>query len=203
MSVIASKNTNPVGARQRLLDAAARVYARSGLEGATTREIAREAAVNEVTLFRHFKTKEKLLAEVVQRTFDRQEETLAAQPRADDAVDLRASLNRFAQRYHELLERNLPLLRTLIGEIHRHREHEMRVFKCIFAPLKTELLAVIESVQARGLVRPGIEPLVAADVFSSMIFVEVLRRSSPHCPEYPTDRYLEMCVDLFARGIES
>ena len=63
--------------RQRLLDAAARVFARSGLDGATTREIAREAKVNEVTLFRHFQTKDNLLSEVVRRTFDRQEEKLA------------------------------------------------------------------------------------------------------------------------------
>lgn len=203
MRKISPRTIGPGGARQRLLDAAARVFARNGLEGATTREIAREAAVNEVTLFRHFKSKDKLLAEVVRGTFDRQEATLAAQPPADGDIDFRASLGRFAQRYHELLERNLPLLRTLIGEIHRHREHEMRVFKGIFAPLKTELLTVIESVQTRGLMRAGVDPLMAADAFSSMIFVEVLRRSPPHCPEYPTACYLETCVDLFARGIES
>ena len=51
MSVRPDKPAVPAGTRQRLLDAAARVFARSGLEGATTREIAREAKVNEVTLF--------------------------------------------------------------------------------------------------------------------------------------------------------
>ncbi len=198
-----SKTNKPVGTRQRLLDAAARVFARSGLEGATTREIAREAEVNEVTLFRHFQTKEKLLSEVVQRTFDRQAETLAAHTPTDDAIDLRASLRRYARRYHELLETNLPLLRTLIGEIHRHREHEMLVFKGVFLPLKAELLAAITSAQAAGLIRRGIEPLVAADVFSSMIFTEVFRRSSPYCPKYPAARYLETCVDVFVRGIEN
>ena len=54
---------------RRLLEAAARVFARRGLEGATTREIAREAKVNEVTLFRHFQSKENLLSAVLQRTF--------------------------------------------------------------------------------------------------------------------------------------
>ena len=50
---------------RRLLEAATRVFARSGLEGATTREIAREAGVNEVTLFRHFQSKENLLSAVL------------------------------------------------------------------------------------------------------------------------------------------
>ena len=193
------------GTRQRLLDAAARVFARNGLEGATTREIAREAQVNEVTLFRHFKTKDNLLSEVVRRTFDQQEETLAAPdpaaPRAEGS--LRASLRRFAQRYGELLESNLPFIRALIGEIHRYREHEIRVFKGIFAPLKAELLATVEAAQKRGLVRPGIEPRVAADVFGSLIFTEVLRRASPHCPDYPADLYLETSLDVFVRGVEA
>ena len=203
MSTAEEKLPNPGGTRQRLLDAAERVFARSGLEGATTREIAREAAVNEVTLFRHFKTKEKLLSEVVQRTFDRQEETLATQPSTDAAPDLRATLRRYAHRYRDLLESSLPFLRTLIGAIHRYQEHEIRVFKGVFAPLKAELLAALQDAHARGVIRASVEPRVAADVFGSMIFTEVLRRASPSCPDYPPADYLETCVDVFARGVEN
>lgn len=53
--------------RERLLDAAADTFAKDGIRGATTREIARKARVNEVTLFRHFKSKEQLLRAVLQR----------------------------------------------------------------------------------------------------------------------------------------
>ena len=47
--------------RKRILTAAVRVFSRDGFQGATTREIAREAGVNEVTIFRHFRTREELL----------------------------------------------------------------------------------------------------------------------------------------------
>jgi AcrR family transcriptional regulator len=47
--------------RQRILQAAARVYAQHGWRGATTRRIAEEAGVNEVTLFRQFGSKNALL----------------------------------------------------------------------------------------------------------------------------------------------
>lgn len=47
--------------RQRILQAAARVYALHGWRGATTRRIADEAGVNEVTLFRQFGSKDALL----------------------------------------------------------------------------------------------------------------------------------------------
>src|ERR1700745_1228028 len=47
--------------RQRILAAAQQVFSRDGFQGATTREIPREASVNEVTIFRHFHTREELL----------------------------------------------------------------------------------------------------------------------------------------------
>ncbi|HEY2025410.1 MAG TPA: helix-turn-helix domain-containing protein [Gemmatimonadaceae bacterium] len=51
--------------RARILDAAARVYAKHGFRGATTRLIAIEAGVNEVTLFRTFGSKAALMHAVL------------------------------------------------------------------------------------------------------------------------------------------
>ena len=53
----------------KLLDAAARVYGEFGFRGATTRRIADEAGVNEITIFRHFGSKEALINEAI-RTHD-------------------------------------------------------------------------------------------------------------------------------------
>ncbi len=194
---------------RRLLDAAARVFAQSGLEGATTREIAREAGVNEVTLFRHFQSKENLLTAVLQRTFAAQEETWQASraegnpaERAAEPEDFRAGLRHYARGYVERLQSNILLLRTLIGEIHRHVEHEKQVVRGIFGPLKAELVAMIRAARARGVVRADVDPVIAADLLGGMIFTEVLRRTSPFTPEYSTDAYLEGALDVFARGIE-
>src|ERR1051326_2984409 len=49
--------------REELLRAAARVYARHGYRGSTTRRIADEAGVNEVTIFRQFGSKDALIHE--------------------------------------------------------------------------------------------------------------------------------------------
>lgn len=51
--------------RHRILQAAARVYTQHGWRGATTRRIADEADVNEVTLFRHFGSKDALLEQMM------------------------------------------------------------------------------------------------------------------------------------------
>lgn len=52
-------------ARERILDSALQVFAEKGFSAATTREIAKVADVNEVTLFRHFETKSSLFAAVL------------------------------------------------------------------------------------------------------------------------------------------
>ena len=207
--MIPSTKPTTSNTRQRILDAAARTFAQQGLEGATTREIAAMAQVNEVTLFRHFVNKEGLLEAVLQSTFEQQEK--AAQEKspatAQEAAGqvppgIREGLVDFARRYEELLRRNILLLRTLLGEIHRHREHEARMLRCIFAPLKAELLETIKQARALGAVRPDVDPTVAADLFASAIFVAVLRRSLHSEPEYTAEHFLTSTIEIFVRGVE-
>src|SRR5512135_2431624 len=51
--------------KQKLLEATLRLVSEKGYLGATTREIAQEAGVTELTLFRHFGSKEKLFEELL------------------------------------------------------------------------------------------------------------------------------------------
>src|SRR5471030_962133 len=150
-------------ARQLLLNAAARVFARDGLEGATTRAISREAGVNEVTLFRNFGTKEHLLEAVVGSKFG----VAAGRTRkaaAKAGRTLRADLNDFAERYEALLVANLPLVRTMIGEIHRHAVCQHEALKGIFWPMREALVRRIASAAAAGEATAGLNPSIAADL---------------------------------------
>jgi AcrR family transcriptional regulator len=52
--------------RQQILQVATELFASRGFEGATTREIARRARVNEAIIFRHFPTKEDLYWAVIE-----------------------------------------------------------------------------------------------------------------------------------------
>ncbi|HXG45492.1 MAG TPA: TetR/AcrR family transcriptional regulator [Gemmatimonadales bacterium] len=53
--------------REKILAAAARVYAESGFRGTTTRRIAEMAGVSEITLFRHFGSKDALISAALQQ----------------------------------------------------------------------------------------------------------------------------------------
>jgi AcrR family transcriptional regulator len=111
---------SPAQTRARILKAATNVFAQAGLQGATTREIARVAGVNEVTLFRHFSSKEQLLGAVVQQATALQSEELTAQD--EWTQNLHIDLTHYAHLYNHMLEEHEALIRTFIGEAHRHPE---------------------------------------------------------------------------------
>jgi len=187
-------------ARQLLLNAAARVFARDGLAGATTRAISREAGVNEVTLFRQFGTKEHLIEAVVGTAFGRGDEAPGKPARG--ARSLRADLGSFAHSYEALLVANLPLIRTMIGEIHRHAVCQRQALKGIFWPMRAALVRRIRLACKSGEARPALDPAVAADMFAGAILSSVLRRATVRRRSaYSAADYREACVGLFLDGM--
>jgi AcrR family transcriptional regulator len=189
-------------ARQLLITAAARVFARDGLEGATTRAISREAGLNEVTLFRNFGTKERLIEAVVGSAFGTTAMPAAPDGAARGGNGLRADLVSFARRYEALLDANLPLIRTMIGEIHRHADCQHQALKGIFWPMRSALIGRLRGACDSGEVRPGVNPAVAADLLAGMIFSGVIRPArSLRMREYGASEYRDACVDVFLRGL--
>jgi len=187
-------------ARQLLLAAAARVFARDGLEGATTRAIAGEAGVNEVTLFRHFGTKEHLIKAVVGSEFGPARQ--AAPPAGRPAGSLRDHLASFAQRYETLLMANLPLILTMIGEIRRHAGCEHQALKGIFWPMRAALVERLKQAAAHGEARRDINPALVADVFSGAIFSRVIRGAKRRGRrQYGAAAYREASLDILLGGI--
>lgn len=182
-----------------MLKAAARVFARDGLEGATTRAISREAGVNEVTLFRNFGTKEHLLEAVVGSKFGLAAE---AEPAAGAQRSLSKDLGAFALKYEALLVANLPLVRAVIGEIHRHALCQHEALRGIFWPMRTALVGRISEAARRGEVRRGVNASVAADLFAGTIFSAVMRRTSPRkTQDYSAAEYRRASIEVFLRGI--
>jgi AcrR family transcriptional regulator len=198
-------------ASERLLEAAARIFARDGLSGATTREIARAAGVNEVTLFRHFHTKENLVSAVAKRMCGSVSgEQFRPSPLSDKSVEWMESLQGvaailagFAKIYYGLLSEHLPLIRTFIGEIHRHHSQEKWVIKSIFHPHRQQFMEQLQAAQNEGRIRKDVNLILAADQLSAMIFTSVLRQSSYLPADYTLEEYLAACVKMVTENIET
>ncbi len=186
-------------ARERLLAAAAEVFSREGLQGATTRVIAREAEVSEVTLFRLFESKERLLAEVLSQVCNAQSESLAN--KAEWTHDLHADLLAYARAYNDMLVKNEAMIRTLIGEASRQPEHAKQLIKDSVKPARARFIAYLQEAGERGQVRPGLDLHIIADMFTGMLLSGMLRRSSHGVRDYSAASYIESCVDVLVAGI--
>ena len=108
-----------MASRQKLLAAAARIYGESGFRGATTRRIADEAGVNEVTLFRLFGSKSALIAEAIREHAPRATEPggLPEQP-----VDPESELTAWCKAQLTHLRAARSMIRKAMGEIEEHPE---------------------------------------------------------------------------------
>jgi len=186
--------------RQRLLDAAFRVCSERGLHGATTREIADAAQVNEVTLFRHFGSKDKLIAALFQRVTAAQAELF--EQSEPDANDLQRDITRYAQRYNELLTSNEALIRTLIGEARRHPEQARQVICEAAKPMRQRLINYLAAAQKAGSVRRNLDLGPAIDCFTGMLLAGMLRRTAlSQFFDYSEADYVATAVEIFLRGI--
>ena len=187
-----SQTPQKSNASERLLDAAARVFARKGLKGATTREIAVEAGLSEMTLFRRFGTKEKLLRAVVERFFARRIEPPAAH---EPPGDLRTALLHYAKLQHRLMDESLPIIRVLLGELHHFSKDHRDVLHDVFKPMRSAINALLTSQQRKPAKRsPEIEMLI--DMLEGVIFIDSLRRSHGAMTLYSAQHCLETAVEM-------
>jgi AcrR family transcriptional regulator len=92
--------------RQRLIDAAAEVFAARGLE-ATLDDIARHAGVNVATAYRHFSNKHELAREFLRQCVDK---AIAVAEEASAVPDPWQGLTQFLERSLELMASNRALV---------------------------------------------------------------------------------------------
>jgi AcrR family transcriptional regulator len=186
--------------RDRILKAAIAVFSTEGVVGATTREIARVAGVNEVTLFRHFQRKEQLLGAVAEYITALKSTALSHQD--EWTQDLQRDLLRYARLHDTMLEEYEALVRMFIGEAKRHPNESLQVLQQYFLPLREKLIAYLHTGVERGSIRTDVDLPLAVDQFTGMLLSGMLRRHViPVERGYSRDRYVEACVDLFVRSI--
>lgn len=104
--------------RLRILAAAADLFSRGGFSGASTREIASSAGVNEVSIYRHFPRKRDLYLAVLTEELGRVHLRGAQLSEITEAVDAREALTRvFTAIETAVLERPLVLPLILYGAL--------------------------------------------------------------------------------------
>jgi AcrR family transcriptional regulator len=189
-----------VDTRERILMAARDVMARKGKRGATTREIADAAGVNEATLFRHFGAKEKLIVAVAKRYCgDIELRNVAATLNGPVEEDLR----KIAEAFNERLESLKDMIRWSLVEI----DYDESVFAQETWRPQTAMMGIISQYMQRQ-IDAGVlvgNPEHLASVFGGMLFARVISRE-----KYPdnslftdTEYAIKFFINVFLNGVRS
>jgi AcrR family transcriptional regulator len=183
--------------RDRLLHAALKVFQETGSRGATTRRIAAEAGVNEITLFRHFGSKAALLSEALASAAHTEGlATLPAEP-----VDPRAELVEWCQSHMAHLKRSRSMIRACMGEMEQAPE-AARCATSVPIRVAAELEAYILRLRDRKLAAPELDAAAAAAMLMGALFTDVMGRDMmPGRYTYSADEAPERYVALILRAI--
>ncbi len=181
----------------RILEAALKVFSGHGYTGATTKTIAQEAGVNEVTLFRHFGNKQQLFTEMISR--------YSALPHieaalADNRSPFEKRLRDLAGRVMRLLEERRDLIAILLAEGPRHPKHAKAILEGGPARILERLTLFFEEAQKSGEIQ-GLDPQSTARAFMGMFFFFVIfqkimpgEKIFPVDPEQVEDTFIEILL---------
>lgn len=173
----------------RLLAATLEVLNEAGWEGATTRAIAHRAGVNEVTLFRHFGTKQGVMVAAVARALAEFTETVE-----DPSGDLESRLIALATRYVAFVDAYPGLVARVLPAM-RYDERAAALLGPFTQGLRDGLSTLFA--QTAGVLRSE-PPAETARAFVGPLLARPLLAHALPTNEFDAQRY----VRLFLAGRE-
>ncbi|GBE33924.1 HTH-type transcriptional repressor KstR2 [bacterium BMS3Bbin06] len=194
------KKTGRADTRTRLLDATLMLISEKGYLGATTREIASRAGVTEITLFRHFGSKEKLFEEVL-RTYTFLPKLKELLPELEEK-NYEDALTIVGLKLYETLGERKSMVKIMLSEMNVYPEKVRNVYKKFIDELIGILAGYLRRLQKMGEIRK-FNPRIGARSFLGVIFSyfqaeEIIR--SRTVPQREVKRFVREFVGIFVSG---
>jgi AcrR family transcriptional regulator len=186
--------------KQRILQAAQRLFARNGYDGTTTRDLAAAAGVAEGTLFRHFVNKKAILIEV------------ATEGWVELLTDLLTELSEMGSykavaqvmRKRMLnIRSNSDMMRVCFLEAQFHPDLRDRIQSEVIGKMTDVAEAFFETAMEKGVYR-RMNPKIVAQVFLGMFAVAGFSENTIVDPNASAQEMQEMAeglADIFLNGV--
>jgi len=153
--------------RQRILQAAVKVFARKGYFAAKVAEIARKADVADGTIYLYFKSKDDVLISLFERRMQQVNDTLRTAVAKHKSP--RDQLRAFIQAYLQLVHDEPSAAEVLTIELRQSSKFMKEYENPEFADFLRMLGGIIAAAQDKGELTSGIPPHVAARMIFGML----------------------------------
>lgn len=193
------KTTNT---RRQLLEATLKLISEKGYLGATTREISQEAGVTELTLFRHFGSKEMLFEELLKTyTFLPQLKELLPEL---DGMGSDEALAMIATRFLLSLKERKAMIKIMYSEVTIYPEKIRNVYNKFVDAMRGTLAEYFSSLQEKGILKKELSPETAAKVFLWVLISyfrseEIMRSSG--MKKKSMEKQVREIIEIFSHGV--
>lgn len=192
--------------REAILDAAQKLFAEKGLQGAPIEAIAAESGVSKVTVYAHFGDKTAMLEAIVAREADRLSHELTAETGGEGRLEDR--LVRFGQTLVRILGEpcHQALDRALSLEAHRNSDVARRFFEAGPGRVRRLLASVLAEAMAKGEISASDPMQAAEDLMSLWLGFSMMQRRFVECSTANAEDdevAARRAVQLFLRGSAS
>lgn len=191
------KKTNT---KQQLLEATLELISEKGYLGATTREISHKAGVTELTLFRHFGSKERLFEELLNNyTFLPKLKELLPEL---ESLPYDKALELIAVRFLLSLKERKAMVKIMYSEVTIYPEKIQAVYNRFIDEIRTILAGFFEKMRKRGMLEKT-SPEMAARVFLWILFSyfrseEIMRPGG--MKKNTMEKNVHEIIDIFSHG---
>lgn len=186
--------------RNRILDAARRLFAAQGFDGTTTRDLAQAAGVAEGTLFRHFANKKAILVDV------------ATQGWVEILTDLLTELSEMGsykavaqvmRRRMWNMHKNVDMMRVCFMEAQFHPDLRDRIQSEVIDKMTDVAEAFFQTAMDKGIYR-RMDAKLVAKVFLGMFAVAGFSDNTLMEPDASPQQMQQMAeglADIFLNGV--
>lgn len=185
---------------QKIVDATIFLLDKEGMNGTTTKKIAKKAEVSEVTVFRKFKSKDNLLKiakiyysdyflEKISDIFTNYEDT-----------DLESLLKNTWWKLVNFLDNNLDIIKIALDELMSNLEGE-KIFSKFSDEVLKNLTNIFQEQIDKGKIRKINPSAAALTVFSVIVEGIIFWKFESKVSNDDTNKYLDDFLDIFIKGI--
>lgn len=210
---MSAKPSSKLDAKQCILEAAAKLFSKCGLDKTSTRDISKDSQANISLISYHFGGKEGLYREVIREFAIKVREKV--QPSISELQNQPMSKELF-KREVEIMVENMIQMRTSHPEISlilaREKIEGMPLSKDIheeiFYPMIQKFFEMFKAAQAKGIVREGLHPalffiLLSEGVFGFFEIMDCKTKIIDDCKDLINDTNLfkKQVVDTLLNGV--
>lgn len=201
-------NTHPPDTQQSIVEAAVRVFARSGVSAATLDDIASEAEVTKGALCWHFHSKDELLTAIIERygpqsllrpVIDQIEQDLHNGVQIDDEELFR----RFAGCFYDAFASQGDFVRLAILLVYTHPD-AARILADMIVKGRKRITEHVKTRQEEGHFRKDIDPSLFIHVMAMTFMMRAIGRGLNDLlpfSQYSREEYIEQLVSLLLYGM--